>query len=58
MEIKTKRKITIRSCEEKKALCEEWKNSGKSKSTFCKEHNYRFGDYWRSQIGFLIPAAA
>lgn len=32
------RKVTNRTWEEKKALCEEWKKSVKTKSKFCKEH--------------------
>jgi hypothetical protein len=38
MEKDIKRKVT-RTLEEKKALCEEWKASGKTKSNFCKEKN-------------------
>lgn len=32
--------------EEKKAICEQWKKSGKSQNTFCKEHDIAPQTFW------------
>jgi hypothetical protein len=42
----SKRKVTIRTLEEKKALCEEWKTSGKTKREFCKENNIPIASFF------------
>lgn len=46
MEVELKRKVTKRSCEERKALCEEWKASGKSKREFCRENNIPIASFF------------
>ena len=52
MEIKTKRKTRTWSWEKKKGLCEQWKVSGKTKSTFCKEHTIALGtfNHWCNKL--------
>lgn len=47
MDKELKRKVTPRTWDEKKALCEEWKSSGKTKSDFCKEHNIPLATFFR-----------
>ena len=46
MNLQTKRKVTIRTREEKQALCEQWKASGKTKSYFCKENNIPLASFF------------
>jgi hypothetical protein len=46
MEVKSKRKVTVRTWEEKKILCEQWKNSGKTKREFCKDNNIPIASFF------------
>ena len=46
MEIESNRKVKKRSWEEKKALCEQWKTSGKSKREFCRENNIPIASFF------------
>lgn len=56
MEVKLKRKVTKRSNEERKALCEQWKVSGKSKREFCKENNIPIASFFPWCVKFLTES--
>jgi hypothetical protein len=46
MKVESKRKVTKRTWEERKALCEQWKASGKSKREFCRENNIPIASFF------------
>lgn len=46
MEVKTKRKVTVRTWEEKKAICERWKASGRTKHEFCKDNDIPIASFF------------
>lgn len=52
MDSMQKRKTVIRTWETKKALCEEWKASGKTKTDFCREKNIGLSTFysWCNQL--------
>jgi hypothetical protein len=51
MEIELKRKIK-RTWEEREALCEQWKSSGKTKREFCRENDIPIASFfsWCSKL--------
>ena len=46
MENESARKMTKRTWEERKALCEQWEASGKSKRAFCRENNIPIASFF------------